>query len=184
VIQASDGNFYGTTFEGGAGYGTFFKITSGGTLTTLHSFVGTDGDEPSAPLVQASDGYFYGTTNLGGAYGYGAVFQVSPGGAVTTLHSFDFTDGAYPTAALIQAMDGNLYGTTMGGGSGACSFGCGTVFKIPPSGTLTTLHSFDGTDGGNPVAPLVQTPLTDFPTGNGNLYGTTSAGGRRLRHRL
>ncbi len=74
-----------------------------------------------------------------------------------------------PPRALIQATDGNFYGTTYGGGAD----GSGTVFKITPSGTLTTLHSFDGTDGANPVAALIQDT-------NGNLYGTTEGGGTNL----
>ena len=90
---------------------------------------------------------------------------------LTTLHSFDGTDGDLPFASLIQGMDGNFYGTTaQGGTSGACYGGCGTVFKITPGGTLTTLHSFDDTDGKTPAAPLVQAI-------NGVFYGTTIAGG-------
>ena len=69
-IQASDGNFYGTTIQGGAhNVGTVFKITPTGTLTTLHSFAGSDGSYPSAGLIRGSDGNFYGTAALGGASG-------------------------------------------------------------------------------------------------------------------
>ena len=80
-------------------------------------------------------------------------------------------EGAYPLAGLVQATDGNFYGSTYEGGSSAtCTNGCGTVFKITPSGKLTTLHSFDGTDGDEPTAGLVQDT-------NGNFYGTTYGGG-------
>ncbi|HUY13019.1 MAG TPA: choice-of-anchor tandem repeat GloVer-containing protein [Terriglobia bacterium] len=186
LIQAADGNFYGTTTGGGTsgscpgGCGTVFKMTPNGTLTTLHSFDGTEGQGPYAALVHATDGNFYGTTVAGGANnsctggGCGTVFEITPSGTLTTLYSFcsrsGCSDGESPTAALIQASDGNFYGTTYGGGNNSCTSGCGTVFKITPSGTLTTLHSFDGTDGDYPYAALVQAT-------NGNFYGTTQAGG-------
>jgi uncharacterized protein (TIGR03437 family) len=170
LIQAADGNFYGTTSRGGAfsGYGTIFKITPGGTLTTLYSFTGGDGETPGA-LFQATDGNFYGTTNLGGANDHGTVFKIAPGGAFTTLYSFtDGADGGEPSAGLIQATDGNFYGTTGAGGANDD----GTVFKITPGGMLVTLHSFTGgrTDGYEVVAGLIQ--ATD-----GNFYGTTELGG-------
>jgi uncharacterized repeat protein (TIGR03803 family) len=178
LVQATDGNFYGTTTGGGVYYGgTVFKITPGGTLTTLHSFSGTCGSSPIAGLVQATDGDLYGTTENGGAYSYwGTVFKITPGGMLTTLHSFDGTDGGIPIAGLVQATDGNFYGTTEEAGvSSGCQAagigdGCGTVFRITPGGTLTTLHAFDFTDGLNPSGVLVQ--ATD-----GNFYGTTANDG-------
>jgi uncharacterized repeat protein (TIGR03803 family) len=170
LVQGTDGNFYGTTDAGGTGgYGTVFKITPSGTLTTLHSFPAFVGDGlyPDAALVQGSDGNFYGTTNGGGASGSGTVFKITAGGTLTTLYSFAWPDGQSPAAALIQGSDGNFYGTTYSGGA-ICS--CGTVFKITPAGTLTTLHSFAGSDGYSPAAALIQG--TD-----GNFYGTTYYGG-------
>jgi uncharacterized repeat protein (TIGR03803 family) len=170
LVQATDRNFYGTTYSGGAnGYGTIFKITAGGTLTTLYSFNNSDGADPYAGLVQGVDGNFYGTTQYGGAYDYGTVFKITPGGTLTTLHSFDYTDGANPLATLLQASDRNFYGTTEGGGTnGNCPEGCGTVFKVTPTGTLTTVYSFcaqtNCTDGQYPLAGLVQAT-------NGNFYG-------------
>jgi uncharacterized repeat protein (TIGR03803 family) len=182
LVLGTDGNFYGTTSYGGtstacqSGCGTVFKITPGGKLTTLHSFVGTDGYYPTGALVQASNGSFYGTTLYGGAgygnscggLGCGTVFKITPAGTETVLHSFTGTgtDGDQIVAGLIQATDGNLYGTTLFGGT----YGDGTVFKITPGGTLTTLHNFDGTDGGQPYAALVQ-------AANGIFYGTTLGGG-------
>jgi uncharacterized repeat protein (TIGR03803 family) len=165
LIQASDGNFYGTAEVGGAsGCGTIFKITAKGKLTTLHSFNDTDGCFPHTPLVQASDGNFYGTTSEGGT-----VYKITPSGQFTTLHTFCTTsgcpDGINPGAGLIQAADGNLYGTT----AGALGSIWGTVFRITLRGTLTTLHTFcsmtNCADGAYP-GPLVEG--TD-----GNIYGVT-----------
>ena len=177
LVQAIDGNFYGTTDTGGASNnGTVFKITPTGTLTTVHSFNNFDGSAPYAGLIQAPDGNFYGTTLYGG--GYGTVFKMTPAGKLTTLYSFTGGgDGSFPDGGLVQASDGNFYGTTDAGGansSGCNGFGCGTVFRITPAGKLTTLYSFcsqaDCADGATPYAGLVQG--TD-----GNLYGTTAAGG-------
>jgi len=184
LVQGTDGNFYGTTEVGGAyGYGTVFKITRAGALSTLYSFAGTDGEQLYAGLAQGTDGNFYGTTYMGGAGAYGecigvfgdgtcgTVFKLTPTGALTTLYSFcsqwNCADGEQPYGGLVQGTDGNLYGTTQYGGTGD---GGGTVFKITPSGTLTTLYSFSGgTDGGEPVAALVQ-------GSDGNFYGTTNGG--------
>jgi uncharacterized repeat protein (TIGR03803 family) len=190
LVQGTDGNFYGTTFYGGTnscifggtdyGCGTIFKITTSGTLTTLHSFDGTDGETPRAALVLGADGNFYGTTEAGAnaacSGGCGTVFKITPSGTLTTLHSFDSTDGANPEAGLIRATDGNFYGTTYAGGThnNCTSVSCGTVFKITPAGALTTLHSFDSTDGANPIAALIQ-------ASDGNLYGTTGSGGANFR---
>jgi len=172
LVEGNDGNFYGTTFAGGANnLGTVFKITPSGTLTTLHAFDGTDGEYPQAGLVQGTDGNFYGTTTGQGGQistcnGCGTIFKITPSGTLTTLHSFDGTDGSNPVAGLVQGTDGNFYGTTNHGGNNSTCNGCGTIFKITPSGTLTSLHSFDGTDGREPFGGLVQ--ATD-----GNFYGTT-----------
>src|SRR5215469_5324569 len=188
LALATNGTFYGTTFLGGStgcdsgdfSCGTVFKITPSGALTTLHGFDGNDGGNPSGGLVEAANGTFYGTTHGGGSSsncknvgGCGTIFKITPAGTLTTLYSFcaqaNCTDDAFP-GGLVLATNGNFYGTT-GGLSGDCgSGGCGTVFKITPSGTLTTLHRFDGTDGGNASAGLVQDT-------NGAFYGATSSGG-------
>ena len=184
LVRAADGDFYGMTEYGGvSGCGTVFKITVAGKLTTLHSFECADGlyPNPTSVLVQATNGDFYGTTSAGGEnmcygqvgdVGCGTVFRITPGGTLTTLHSFDGNDGYTPVAGLVQATDGNFYGTTISGGDLTCSppSGCGTVFKITPGGTLTTLHSFDLTDGLALQAGLAQATSGDF-------YGTTNGGG-------
>jgi len=171
LVQATNGNLYGTTIEGGANFfGTVFKITTGGTLTTVHNFAGypSDGETSYAVLLQDSNGNLYGTTTSGGSVGAGTVFRMTLGGTVTILHNFGSTDGETPYAGLIQASNGNLYGTTYNGGV----YNGGTVFKITPTGTLTTLDSFtgSGTEGDFPYGGLVQAT-------NGNLYGTTYNGG-------
>lgn len=171
-----NGSFYGTTQSGGTngGYGTVFKITPDGVLTTLHSFDATDGAAPYGSLVLAINGEFYGTTNVGGAFGGGNVFKITPGGTLTTLYTFcsqdGCADGQYPVGPLIQGSDGNIYGTTHAGGDNSCTDGCGTVFKITLSGKLSTLHSFDAADGDYPYGGVVEGP-------SGTFYGTTGGGG-------
>jgi uncharacterized repeat protein (TIGR03803 family) len=169
LVQATNGNLYGTTFNGGANNeGTVFKITPSGVLTTLHSFNVTDGSDVLSGLIQGTDGNFYGTTAAGGANGQGSIYKITPGGVLTTLHSFDVTDGQSPHAVLVQASNGNFYGTTYSGGASDD----GTVFRITSAGALTTLHSFTGDngDGDGSVAALIQ--ATD-----GNFYGATGGGG-------
>jgi uncharacterized repeat protein (TIGR03803 family) len=167
LVQGADGSFYGTTTQGGSlngctfGCGTFFKVSSSGAFTALFTFNSTNGVSPGQ-IMQATDGNFYGTTE-------GTLYQISPGGAFTTIHTFDFMDG-YTPVGLLEADDGNFYGTAEQGGNNSCIFGCGTVFRTNSSGTITTVHAFDGTDGGVPLGGLVQG--TD-----GNFYGTTSKGG-------
>jgi uncharacterized repeat protein (TIGR03803 family) len=199
LILASDGNFYGTTSEGGAnsasicnspyryGCGTIFRISAEGKLTTLYNFCAqancTDGYLGSAML--GKDGNLYGTTYWGGVgtecasgvtFGCGTVFRVTKQGRLTTLHSFcteaNCPDGNNPAAAPIQGIDGNFYGTTLQGGAyqQGAPIGDGTVFKITAGGQLTTLHSFGESDGEFPDSALIQ--ATD-----GNIYGTTIAGG-------
>jgi uncharacterized repeat protein (TIGR03803 family) len=167
LVRATDGNFYGTTWTSGltgTGPGTFFKVTPAGTLTTLGYIAGY----PSGTLVQAKDGSFYGTTARAGT-----IFKITPEGTLTTLAEV----GGFPYAGLVQATDGNFYGTTYVGGANInlCqNNGCGSVFEITPTGTLTTLYSFcsqpNCVDGDAPIAGLIQAT-------NGKLYGTTLGGG-------
>ena len=142
LVQGSDGNFYGTTYYGGLiGSGTFFVMTPGGNLTTLYQFaVHDDLFGPSGTLVQGHDGNFYGVSG-GGNYNAGAIYKITPSSASTPLYSFcsqqNCPDGRAPEAGLIPANDGNFYGTTLSGGaSNNCGLGCGTIFKITPSGSV------------------------------------------------
>jgi uncharacterized repeat protein (TIGR03803 family) len=220
LVLGTDGNFYGTTSLGGiitgdcatGGCGTLFKITPAGKLTTLHSFDSTDGVTPYGPLVQATNGNFYGTTQSGNVYSitsggtfttvlaagaggnpliqatngifygvceggcgeYGAVQSITSAGKLTTLFTFDSTDGSYPVGPLVQASNGNFYGTTTQGGAhdlcnGEIFQGCGTVFEITPAGKLTVVDSFDASDGCYPNGSMIQAT-------NGILYGTTVYG--------
>lgn len=161
-----DGNFYGATYGGGDeyGYGTAFRITPSGTLTTLYTFDFTHGAQPYSSPILGTDGNFYGVTYSGGAYGGGAFYKITLRGEFTALYSFGEFDGDPdgPTAPLVQGADGNFYGTT--GQSGANNYGA--VYEVTPSGAETTLHNFDSTDGYFP-GELIQ--ATD-----GNFYGVTA----------
>jgi len=189
-VQGRDGNLYGTTYNGGANGpfsgGTVYKLTPGGALTTLYSFClqsgCPDGYLPYAGLVQGGDGNFYGTTWFGGANvdaSAGTVFKITPSGALTTLYSFcsqsNCADGQWTVAPLVEGADGNFYGTTYDGGANGGENGSGgTIFKITPSGAFTKLWDFcslsNCADGYVPYAGLIQ--------GNdGNFYGTNWVGG-------
>jgi uncharacterized repeat protein (TIGR03803 family) len=168
LTLGTDGNFYGTTFENGpSNWGTVFKITSKGKLTVLHAFDGSDGAGPWGAPVEGTDGAFYGTTGGEGSADCGTVYRVTAGGTFKTLYNFDGTYGCGPPAPLVLGNDGNFYGTTLQGGNNPT---LGAIFKITPKGAITLLHSFDGTHGFSPYAPLVQ-------ASDGNFYGTTYNGG-------
>jgi len=176
LAQGADGNFYGATEAGGSSYlGMLFQMYSNAPesifpIHYLYSFTGgLDGNGPTGALVQGADGNFYGLTPYGGASGKGNAFRITPGGVLTTLYSFTGgSDGYSPAGALIRGADGNFYGvTTHSVLSGIELFG--TVFRLTPSGALTTLHGFGDfilNDGLNPYAGLIQSV-------DGNLYGTT-----------
>ena len=169
LVQDAASNLYGTTSSGGYGFGVVFKFDTAGHETVLHAFTGPDGAKPYGALVLDNSGNIYGTTSGGGDRGLGTVFKIDSQGNETVLHSFNgVPDGANPYAGLVLDGSGNLYGTTANGGA----FGSGTVFEIDPNGVETLLHSFAGgsTDGAGPKARLTL-------DANGNLYGTTFAGG-------
>ena len=187
LAQTVDRYFVGTTASGGNydqncyGCGTAFKIDTGGNLTPLHLFDGSDGSQPLSGVEPFRDGLFYGTTSNGGASsacenGCGTLFRIDSSGSLAILHSFVSSDGARPWGAVVQGVDGYIYGTTEYGppaGSGFCSSeapGCGTVFKADTFGNITLLHVFDHDDGFLPQVGLVQ-------DSNGNFYGTTASGG-------
>jgi uncharacterized repeat protein (TIGR03803 family) len=149
LTEGSDGNFYGTTPNGGVnGFGTVFKLTPAGAETVLYSFAGGTGDGaiPGTGLIQGSDGNFYGTTNSGGNSGCfngcGVLFKITPAGAESVLYLFTASTGSGAQApapsSLIQGSDGNFYVATFNGGQ----FGAGALYKITPSGAATVLYSF------------------------------------------
>jgi uncharacterized repeat protein (TIGR03803 family) len=169
VVQASDGNFYGTTYAGGANsMGTVFKVTPSGSRAVLWSFGnGTDGSYPKSTLIQGSDGNLYGTTTGGGQFGGGTVFKITLTGTESVLWSFGSgTDGNDPEAGLVEAGDGNLYGVTSFGGAQSN----GTVFKLTHAGVETVLSNLAGPYGAGAANQLMQ-------AADGNLYGTTQYGG-------
>jgi len=181
LLHARDGNFYGTTCQGGVfSNGTVYRISPIGVFTNLHSFNGFgDGACPYGPLMQGVNGQIYGTTSGGGINQDGTVFSISPAGSVKTLYVFAGppSDGAYPHGGLIQATDGSLYGTTLLGGSCPAEpqAGCGTIFKISATGVFTIVHNFCA--GGDPCYDG-QGPADALILGSdGNLYGTTAFGG-------
>ncbi len=165
LLEASDGNLYGVTQQGGIGYGTAFRIDPEGNLTTLHHFeAGDEGAQPKGPLVEGPGGLLYGTTPFGGPFGgEGTIFRISFGGVFETIHNFEGPEGQYPTAGLVFGPDGNLWGTAGGGG-----LGFGTVFRSDLAGTVVTGFPFTDPNLGSPSAELLVG--TDD-----NLYGTTFA---------
>lgn len=144
LVQASDGNFYGTAGGGSTGLGVVFKIAPGGTYSVIHNFEGTtDGSYPQSSLIQATDGNLYGVTGSQGQGDNGTIYKVTTGGTVTTLYSFTGgTDGGIPQSALLQHTNGLLYGDTFTGGDLNCFTtifyggqpvivaGCGVVFSV------------------------------------------------------
>jgi len=168
LLPGKDGNFYGTTTSGGSNsfFGTVFRFSTNGTLTTLASFDGTNsGTSPDSPLVMDTNGNFYGTAPQSGPGQRGTVFRVTTNGILTTLASFNGPNGSAPRDGLVIGDDGNFYGTTASGGAN----NLGTVFRLTPAGALTTLLSFNNTNGANPIGGLV------FGK-DGILYGTTGFG--------
>ncbi len=172
LVLATNGNFYGTTAQGGANtWGTVYKMTPAGVTNIIYSFCAlsncADGLFPLFGVIQASNGNLYGTTPSAAVVGsQGTIFQLTLGGKLTTLHTFNGSDGSSPSGPLLQASNGTFYGETGSGGA----FGQGTIFAITAQGKFRTLHSFNGVDGTSPSLGLIQ--ATD-----GNFYGTTQRGG-------
>jgi uncharacterized repeat protein (TIGR03803 family) len=171
LVEGDDGHFYGVTYLGGsAGVGTVFRMTADGALTPLASLGRSSGGLCASRLLQTRDRSFCGTAIALGGSNHGTVFRVTPQGRLTTLAEFRNANGAYPQGGLIQARDGHFYGTTNHGGDCRCPGGCGTVFRLGADGVLATLARFDGSNGANPCAGLLQ-------ASDGNFYGTTQFGG-------
>ena len=172
----ANGNFFGVTDRGGTnGTGTVFSFNStSGIEVVLYSFGpsgGSDAQVPAGALVQATNGNFYGMTLSGGTNNTGAIYEITPAGNETVVYSFGppvNSQNPTPTGALIQATDGNLYGVTEYGGSQ----NYGTIFKISPTGTFTTVYSFYENGGDDAILPTDLIQATD-----GNLYGTSLEGG-------
>jgi len=186
LLRAKDGNFYDTTVEGGSngGFGTVFKVTPAGDLTSMIGFNGTNGARPLGTLQQDAMGTLYGTTSKGGIgfdgssfSGNGTVFKITPTGELVTLHWLAGYpgDGASPVfGALAWGTDGNLYGTTEGGGA----YGGGAILRISPDGASSLIYSFSA-----PVYPGVTNLDGYAPSGglvranDGSFYGATAQGG-------
>ncbi len=154
-------------------------MSADGTITTLFSFNGTNGCDPTGALLQAGDGSLYGTTYTGGSgfvggqitsplTGFGTVFRVTTNGAYSPLVLFNGTNGAHPSAGLTLGADGNFYGTASAGDTNGGTNG--TIFQLTAGGSFTTLFMFNGTNGSGPYSPLLSAR-------DGCLYGTTYRGG-------
>jgi uncharacterized repeat protein (TIGR03803 family) len=176
----TDGNFYGTNYDGGdlntvgacpaSACGQVFKVTPGGVVTFLHDFSGDlDGGAPESSPVEAPNGIFYGTTTSlpePSPSDLGVIYSVTSTGTFTVLHTFAGPDGSNPSAQLAVGSDGNLYGGTQSGGTN----NDGVLFRITPEGTYTVLHNLAGTDGNGILSGLTL-------ASDGNLYGVTYDGG-------
>ncbi len=181
LIEASDGNFYGTTPSGGKnGVGTVFRITPVGQFTLLHAFDHTDGDGPASRLLEASPGILFGNTSRGGdlshckPVGCGTIFTIDFSGSLHTLYQFEPGEhGEGPNSDLFQASDGRIYGTTPAAGGDkeclpsrypACY---SSIYSISLSGGLSTSYAdseghYNAPDSGG----LVQ-------SSDGSFWGTT-----------
>ncbi len=149
LVQASDGNFYGTAF---GGLGSIYQLDTNGDLTMLYSFSGNDGGGPSSQMAQARDGNLYGTAS-------GVAFRLNTNGTYVEI-------GGCDNGPLLATSDGNLYGESYNGGSNY-----GAIFRLTTNGNATTIYTFtNGTDGANPSGALIQ-------GADGNFYGAAVNGG-------
>ncbi|MGB8908214.1 MAG: choice-of-anchor tandem repeat GloVer-containing protein, partial [Candidatus Cybelea sp.] len=182
---------YGVTLQGGRpngvctsgnirGCGTILAIDAKGNERVIYRFKGgSDGEAPVGALV-SKNGVLYGVTAKGGTNGTcsdglpgcGVVFSVDSSGHEKVIYRFKGgTDGALPSTGLL-VVKGQLYGTTATGG-GDCpssTSGCGTVFRMTPSGSEKIIHAFKGGEDG-------QYPNSALILANDSLYGTTGFGG-------
>lgn len=185
------GNFYGTALFGGAdSSGTVFKYATDGTFTVLHTFTGgNDGEFPEHGVVADATGNLYGVTAFGGTSGQGTVFKIDTAGNFSTVYSFTGgADGGFLYGGLAIDTDGTLYGSTGNGGASSA----GTVFRLTPDGTLTTLYNFTGgTDGASPEGDMLLVGKKLYSTANaggdptcqcGVIYEITAKGKEKVLH--
>ena len=175
ILQASDGNLYGSTYFGGStNAGTIFQLTPSGEFKSLHSFCSVakcaDGQSPNFPPIQGNDGNFYGTGYDGGSGG-GVFYELTASGTYTVLYDFcdtnfgDCASGSLPNP-IVQDASGNFFGTTYEGGSHAGNaYGFGTVFKITLANQFSVLQSFNILNAHPSWGVLL--------ANDGNLYGST-----------
>ncbi|MHB8524432.1 MAG: beta strand repeat-containing protein, partial [Limisphaerales bacterium] len=173
VVPEVDGNFYVTTFSGGAhNLGTVLRITPAGVVLQRADFSGAaNGAYPAASVEPDTQGNYWGLTVFGGANDQGVVFKLNPDGVLTKVHDFNTADGAYPWGGLTRGGDGNFYGMTSADGDN----GWGTAFKITPDGVFTKLLDFDGKNNG--AAPLGNLALVSPGSVSPGFVGATSQGG-------
>ena len=174
LVEATGGDFYGTTGDGGGGAGTIYRMTPAGDVTLIHALTakGQQGRGPGT-LVQAADGNLYGTTGAGGANGAGVFFRVRLDGAFKVLHDFDsVAEGAGPGGGIVEGKDGSFYGTLASGGPR----GYGSAYRLKRDGALSVLHAF----GDDPDKGLFPRGLVREP--DGTFYGTTEFGGSQRRN--
>jgi uncharacterized repeat protein (TIGR03803 family) len=174
LVRDQAGNLYGTTnFGGPSSAGVVYKIDPTGAETVLFAFDGANGATPGSALILDQVGNLYGTAN-GGPNDDGVVFRVSPSGEQTVLFDFPENTGIdpiFPTGSLTMDKRGNLYGATLLGGNGNCILGCGSIYRLDPTGNVRMLYQFTGgSDGFSPLGSLVA-------DANGNLYGVAQVGG-------
>jgi uncharacterized repeat protein (TIGR03803 family) len=179
LVRDAAGNLYGTCGLGGTGGGTVWKLDRARTLTVLHTFGGTDGSDPSGGLIADTAGNLYGAAVEGGSNNAGTVFQVAKEtGLFTLLYTFDYgtAAGALAFGTLARDSTGNLYGSNIAEGGGCpnnLEDGCGTIWKLDTNNQLTVLTNFGkGNQGKTPYGGVILDKA-------GNLYGTTSSGGRK-----
>jgi uncharacterized repeat protein (TIGR03803 family) len=171
LMQGRDGALYGTAIGGQTLYarlpGVVYRFDpSTGEYRILHTFVISDGRDPTGKLFEAADGFFYGTTNEGGPWNSGVVYKVNAAGGFAVVHAFDVDEGANPKAGVFQASDGFFYGTLESAGYG------GEVFRMDAAGNVEAVFEFGpySTDGWRPVTNPIE-------GADGYLYGTTPRGG-------
>jgi uncharacterized repeat protein (TIGR03803 family) len=172
LIRDASGNFYGTTYSGGAyNYGAVFKMDTNDVITTLASFDQTNGAWPNCNLCLDGAGYLWGTTVGGGTGSFGTIFKIPTNGIpantfLVPFATFNGANGSIPMAGLTPGPNGAYYGTTEAGGK----YNYGVVFQVSAGGIITNVLSFAGGNGAYPLAALI-------PGTNGDFYGTTGGAG-------